>query len=157
MLLFRVQNSFRGAEVLGWLGYLLKNNNNTRKQQNNKQTNNPHKDQPEDDCSPSKPLWDTFHSCSFFGEGEARSPSRGATQTLPPGISHPCRVRQVPAPALPSSKSGGCGAGPRGVGYAPLRLSGTSGGDFSEGCPCQPPLDGGPMCISRGNPILGGL
>lgn len=39
---------------------------------------------------------------------------------------------------MPSSHGVGSGAGPGGGGLSPLRLAGTSGGDFSEGCPCQP-------------------
>lgn len=138
---------------MGWLGYLLRRNN-TRKQQNNNQTNNPHKTKTNQKMiAPSLNLCVTpSSSAPFFQRGRGplsfpgshpNSPARASL--VPPEFARSLLLLWRPQEVSGAEQDPGV------VGYAPLRLAGTSGGGFSEECPYQPPrLDCGPMRISRG-------
>lgn len=134
------------------MGYLLRSNNKTRKEQNNNQTNNPHKIKiNQKTTAPPLKLCVTPSSPAPFLERRGPLTFPGSHPNSPARDLSSLWSLPVPARAVPSSHGVGSGAGPGGGGLSPLRLAGTSGGDFSEGCPCQPPrLDGGPIRTSRG-------
>lgn len=115
------------------------------KQENNKinKTNNPHKILVSQkmtvpplnfSVTPSSP------SAPFGRRGPAHLPGQPPKLSRP-GTSHPCRVRQVPAPALPSSKSGRCRAGPGGGGLCPAEARRDKRRGLSRGVspPAPPP------------------